>query len=388
MTTHMDIEEFRSRLANRDISRRDIHKVLASAGIATIAIPVVGSHAQEEDAEQGVLETDDDLMVFTWAGYDLPELHTSYIDKHGVTPAFSLWGEEEEGFQKMRAGFQPDIAWPCTYSLRRWHDAGLLEPLDTSRLEHWGDVFPSLKTIEGGIIDGNEVFLPVDWGNSSVLFRPDLAPEYAGAENHSWMILFDEKYAGRLGIYDSVDGVFGVVGAVIGAENPFDMTDEELAEATEWMRKQRDVLRWYWTDITAVEQGLASGELVASYSWNSSVLELKRQGIPVEFMNPKEGIYTWVCGAVHISSGDGSDDKAYDFLNAVSSPETGNYIITQYGYGHSNQKAFETVDQETLDNLGISDPVAFMAGSRYFSEIPAATREKYIQLFDEIKAGF
>ena len=77
MTTHMDIEEFRSRLANRDISRRDIHKVLASAGIATIAIPIVGSHAQEEDAEQGVLETDDDLMVFTWAGYDLPELHTS-----------------------------------------------------------------------------------------------------------------------------------------------------------------------------------------------------------------------------------------------------------------------------------------------------------------------
>ena len=388
MTALMDLQEFRSRLANRDISRRDVNRVLASVGVATVALPAIRARAQDEPEADPTSANDPDVLVFTWSGYDGPGIVGSYMDKHGMMPSYTLWGEEEEGFQKMRTGFKPDVAWPCTYSLRRWHDAGLLEPLDTSRLEHWDNVFPSLKDVEGAVIDGNQVFLPVDWGNSSVLFRTDLAPEYAGPENHSWMILFDEKYAGRLGIYDSVDGVFGVVGAVIGAENPFDMTDEELAEATEMMRKQRDVLRWYWTDITSVEQGLASGELVASYAWNSSVVELKKQGLPVEYMNPKEGIYTWVCGAVHIASGEGSDDKTYDFLNAVSSPEAGEFIITEFGYGHSNMRSFDRVEQETLDNLGISDPVAFMKDSRYFSEIPAATRERYITLFDEIKAGF
>jgi len=333
----MDVQEFRSRLANHDISRRQVHQVLASVGLATVMLPVVHrpSWAQE-------YETDPDLMVFTWSGYDIPEFAGSYIEKWGKMPSFALWGEEEEGFQKMRAGFRPDIAAPCTYSLRRWWDAGLIADLDVSRLEHWDEIFPSLKTVEGAQQEGQQIFLPIDWGNSSVLFRPDLAPEYSGLENNSWLILFDEKYAGRLGIYDSVDGVFGVVGAVIGAENPFDMTDEELAEATELLRKQREVLRWYWTDITAVEQGLATGELVASYAWNSSVLELKNQGVEIE----------------------------------------------NYGYGHCNMKAFEMVPQETLENLGISDPVAFMENSRYFSEIPPATREKYIALFDEIKAGF
>ncbi len=383
MTKLMDIQEFRSRLDNHDISRRDVHKVLASVGLASVVLPVVHRPSLAQD-----YDTDMDITVFTWAGSDLPEFTGSYIEKHGMMPAFALWGEEEEGFQKMRAGFRPDVAAPCTYSLRRWWDAGLLSNLDTSRLAHWDDIFPSLKTVEGAQLGGEQVFLPVDWGNSSVLFRPDLAPEYAGAENHSWMILFDEKYAGRLGIYDSVDGVFGVVGAIIGAENPFDMTDDELAKATEMMRQQRDVLRWYWTDITAVEQGLATGELVASYAWNSSVLELKRQGVNVEYMNPKEGIYTWVCGYVHIATGEGDADKVYDYLDAVSAPESGVYGITNNGYGHSNMKAFEMVPQETLENLGISDPVAFMEGSRFFSEIPPATREKYIALFDEIKAGF
>ncbi len=384
MTKIMDIAEFRSRLDNHDISRRDVHKVLASVGLGTAMLPAIPGMARAQDG----LGTDTDLMVFTWAGYDVAELAGSYIEKHDALPSFTLWGEEEEAFQKMRAGFRPDIAWPCSYSLKRWWDAGLLANLDTSRLDHWDDVFSSLKTIEGAQIEGEQVFFPLDWGNSSVLFRPDLAPEYAGAENHSWMILFDEKYAGRLGIYDSVDGVFGVVGAVIGAENPFDMTDEELERATEMMRKQRDVLRWYWTDITSVEQGLATGELVASYAWNSSVVELKKQGVEIEYMNPKEGIYTWVCGLVHIATGEGNQDKVYDYLNAVSSVESGIFEITEYGYGHSNKKAFEAVPEETLADLGLTDPETFLSSSRFFSEIPPTTREKYIALFDEIKAGF
>jgi len=39
-------------------------------------------------------------------------------------------------------------------------------------------------------------------------------------------------------------------------------------------------------------------------------------------------------------------------------------------------------------NLGFTDPEALMADARYFREIPPDVREKYIALFDEIKAGF
>ena len=384
MSKIMDITEFKSRLNNHDITRRDVNKVLASVGVATTILPMLPTAAQAQEN----VEKDEDLLVFTWSGYDIPEFMGSYIEKYGKVPSFALWGEEEEGFQKMRAGFKPDLAHPCTYSLGRWYDAGLLKALDTSRLEHWDDLFPNLRDLEMGIFDGKHHFVPIDWGNSSVLFRPDLAPEYAGEENHSWMILFDEKYSGRLGIYDSVDGVFGVVGAVIGAADPFDITDEELERATEMMRKQREVLRFYWTDITAVEQGLASGELVASYAWNSSVLELKKQGIPIEYMNPKEGIYTWVCGSVLIATGEGSEEKAYEYLNAMSSPETGFYLTTEYGYGHSNMKGFDMVPKQTLIDLGISDPVSFLEDSRFFDEIKPEVREKYIALFEEIKAGY
>jgi len=381
MSKIMEIGEFRSRLANRDITRRQINKVLASVGVGTVVMRLGGASAFAQNA------VDQDLTVFTWSGYDIPEVHPAYTAKYGTSPSYALFGEEEEAFQKMRQGFPVDIAAPCTYSLGRWYDGGLLKPIDNARLENWGDIFDSLKSLEGSHHDGQNYFLPLDWGNSSVLFRTDLAPEYMG-ENNSWGILFDEKYANRLGIFDSVDGVFGVVGAYIGAENPFNMTDAELEEATVLMRKQRELMRFYWTDQSSVEQGLASGELVASYAWNSAIGPLKEQGVPVEYMKPKEGIYTWVCGNVLITTGNGDEDKAYDYLNATSAPEVGAWLIENYGYGHSNRKAFDLVSDEVKENLGFTDPEAFMADARYFREIPPDVREKYIALFDEIKAGF
>ncbi len=156
----------------------------------------------------------------------------------------------------------------------------------------------------------------------------------------------------------------------IGAKNPFDMTDEELAEATELLRQQREVMRYYWTDQSTVEQGLATGELIASYAWNSSIKPLKEQGILVEYMNPKEGIYTWVCGQVLISTGNRDEDKAYDYLNAALDPAVGAWIMENYGYGYSNKRSFDLVDEQTKADLGFIDPEAFMTDARYFREIP------------------
>ncbi len=359
------------------LSRRDFNKALGAAGLGLVTMPLVANRARAAA---------EDLHIFEWAGYEIPELHPSYIDKHGSSPAVSHLGEEEEAFAKMASGYPVDICHPCTYSVRKWNDAGLINPIDTSRLEHWDDIFPSLKTLPGTTANGQNLLVPFDWGNSSVLYRTDLV-DPAFLENESWKILFDEQYSGRLAIYDSVDGVMGVVGLVIGAENPFDMTDDELERATEMLRKQREVLRFYWTDQTLVQQALASGELIAAYAWNDAHWNLKTEGHPVAYAVPKEGIYTWACGVVHVNTGSADEALVYDFFDAFTSPEAGEFLVTEYGYGHSNMETFKRVPQEQLDVLGIHDPVSHLTNGVFFAEIAPDVRTKYIQLFEEIKAG-
>ena len=74
------------------------------------------------------------------------------------------------------------------------------------------------------------------------------------------------------------------------------MTDEQLGEVRKLMRKQREILRFYWSSQTEAVNAIAAGELAASYAWNEAMVALTDQGIEAIYMNPKEGIWTWVCG--------------------------------------------------------------------------------------------
>jgi spermidine/putrescine-binding protein len=363
-------------LAGGRMTRRELNKVLAAAGLGIVTLPLMRAPAQAEE----------NVTFFTWAGYELPEFVPAYIDKHGGPPNYTLFGEEEEALQKMRAGFTPDIAHPCVNSVSRWRDAGIIEPIDMSRLKNWPNVWENLQAIEGTVFNGENWFMPWDWGNSSILYRTDLVdPEYA--EEETWSILLDERYKGRMAIYDSVDAIAAITGLLTGAVDPFNMTDAELVEARKVLKQIHDNLRFWWTDQTSIEQALASGELVAAYAWNSAVVNLKAEGLPVAYMNPKEGILTWVCGLVRVVNGPGSEDRAYDMLDAMLDPESGRYLIDAYGYGHSNRKSFDLVSKDRLTELGISNPEALFAQGVFFDQIDPSIREKLITMFEEIKAG-
>jgi len=130
----------------------------------------------------------DQIQVFDYAGYELPELYPPYFDKHG-SPNYAFYASEQEMATKMQAGYRPDVVHPCVESWGRIADAGLLKPIDPSRLSNWSNVFSALRdnpAVRDG--DGNLMMLPTDWGNTSIIYRTDL---YEGEE--SWCMLFDER---------------------------------------------------------------------------------------------------------------------------------------------------------------------------------------------------
>jgi spermidine/putrescine transport system substrate-binding protein len=284
-------------------------------------------------------------------------------------------------------GFQPDVMAPCTYELFKWNDAGLLTALDPSRLEYLGDLFPSLDNIEGSVIDGQRYFMPMDWGNSTIIYRRDLVGEKWSDENVSWDIFYKDEFRNRLGFYDSAGAVVEISALVLGYDNIFELTDEQLVEVRKMVEIQRDNMRMYWSDQTEAVQALASGELVASYGWNDAYVTLKAQGYDVGLGVPKEGIFTWCCGTV-IHSQTEYLDEAYDLVNAFSSPEAGAYEIENWGYGHANMKAFDLVPDEVLGELGLSTPEALLGNGIFFQALAPEIEEKYIRLYDEVRAGY
>ena len=83
------------------------------------------------------IAADDQIIVFDWGGYEDPAFFTAYVEKYGASPNYSFFSDEEEAFQKVRAGFRADLGHPCSQSIVKWRDAGIIEPIDTSRLKNW-----------------------------------------------------------------------------------------------------------------------------------------------------------------------------------------------------------------------------------------------------------
>lgn len=366
----MEKTEILDRLAEGTLDRRSLLKGLSALGIGVAMVPYVPGRARAAGQ----------ASYFTWADYEVPELHGEYIAKHGAGPDATFFADEGEAYQKMRAGFTPDVAHPCSYNVKLWRESGLIQPIDTSRLSHWGDVISSLKDIEGTQHEGQQYFVPFDWGNTSILYRTDIVE----IEEESWGLMWDERYKGRLTTFAGANETVPYA-AVYAGVDPWNMSDEDLAKVRALLEKQRPLIRFYADDEATIEQAIKAGEVVAGSTWNSSSIALQNEGIPVKFMNPKEGIMTWVCGLVMHKEAP-NPDLAYDLVDSMLSPEAGKFMIVDYGYGHANTKAFDLAGDEAIQAAGLSrDAEAFLKAGVFSSEFK--NRDAVLKMFEEVKAG-
>lgn len=369
----VDIVKFREDLMSGRMSRRAFVEALASVGVAVTVLPLAPSPARADEER---------LTFFTWSGYDVPEFIPSFVEKYGHEPDYAIFGDEDEAILKIHGGFDVDVVFPCSYNVRKWYDLGVLGPIDTGRLSHWDEIFESLRKMSMVRIDGQTVWVPIDWGQTSVIYRTDLAPEYVN--NETWKILWDPKYKGRLAIMDSLsDGA--AVAAIVAGVDPFHMSDADIETVRAKLEEQRPLLRFYSNDLTAIEQALATGEVVAAVAWNQSFTALKKQGVPVKFMQPREGAMTWVCGLC-IMKDSPHREKAHEFIDAALDPRSRAWEIREIGFGSATQAGFDLVDEETLAALGLPRDPTKLLDSGIFQE-PMENQTKIQRMFEKVKAG-
>ncbi len=325
---------------------------------------------------------DADLLVFDYPGFENPDFHVGYTEAHGDSPTFAFFGDEDEAFQKIRAGFEADVAHICAGSVSKWTESGIIEPWDVSRIPAYGDLDSNLTGTDVGAGDA-VYFVPVDFGSTAIAYNPDEVP----AEDVASLEVFkNPAYAGRLTLPDNVDDAYALAYLATGVSNWADATDEEFEAASNWLREVHPNLRTYWTDPAELAQLLSSGEVLVSWAWNETYPTMAAEGRPIGFQREAtEGSSLWLCGYVNLVDGQGSEDKAYDFLNAMLA-ESSVVPLLDAGYGSSNVVALASqVTEEDLEASGLGQidvPV--------LAQLPMSNekRERQAETFELIKAGF
>ena len=272
--------------------------------------------------------------------------------------------------------------------MAKWRDAGLLQPLDTSKITGWKDLNPSIMAMKNLATtpDGKAWFMPFDWGNTSLLYRTD---KVTAEEAQSLRIFADPKFKGRVTIGDNVDDAYALASLVVGLKDWTKMTDAQFKEASDFLRQVHKNVRLYWTDSSDIDQAFSGNEVDLAWGWGQTLIAMSGQGVPIAMnRDTKEGMSTWVCGYVLMKDAPGKLDQAYDFLNAVNAPDISKYMVTTFGYGHGNSAGMAAIDHKVLAERGFDDIDKFLDKTLFQQPIVPELKKRMVDEFEKIKAGY
>jgi spermidine/putrescine transport system substrate-binding protein len=326
---------------------------------------------------------DPELLILDWSGFEEEPYWAAYGAQHGQMPTYTFFGEDEEAFQKLRSGFRADVSHPCPQSVEKWRDAGLIEPWDISQIPSYATIDEAFRIDPTFVVDGDVYFIPADLGATAIAYNTDEVP---AAEVESLQVFLDPKYAGRISLPDGVDDLYSLAYLATGLSDWTQATEEDFRKASDWLRQVHPNVRAYWTDGAELAQLMGTGEVLLAWAWNETPVQLSAEGHPIAFKrDATEGSSMWFCGYVNLVDGPGSEQKAHDFMESFLQASVADYIVTEWGYGHSNTEAMANIDAETLEEVGLG-PVE----APILNQLPMNNRirEMMVQEAERIKAGF
>jgi spermidine/putrescine transport system substrate-binding protein len=322
-----------------------------------------------------------ELTVLDWSGYDQAVFWKDFAAKHPkVQPQYSFFAEDGEAFTKAASGFPFDLVHPCSSWWKLYVDKGLVQPIDTSQLSNWPGLRPELAAL--GQFDGKQYFVPWEWGFESILVRTDKVKTVP----QSWADLWNPEYKGHLSLYDSGESSHAMTALALGID-PWKATADQEAQIKAKLIALKPNVLDFWTDSTTLGPEIASGDVwVAANAWPDAYKTAVDAGLQVQYLEPKEGRLSWVCG-YGLSSKVKNIDLAYDYINAMISPASMAEESNQYAYGASNVQAIPLTDPALVKLMHLDDPAILQNGTVFYQSLTEKQRRDLTSMWTDVKAA-
>lgn len=275
------------------------------------------------------------LNILTWEGYADDSFIKPFEEATGCKVSATYVGSNDDFAPKLAAGGGVfDLISPSIDTTAPLIQAGFVDPIDTSRIERWDEIYEKFRTSEGLNVDGKVYGIPYAWGAISFMYRKDKFE----TPPTSISALFDPALEGRVSLWDDKSAIY-VAARLNGDMNIYDLTDEQIAAAQAKLSEQRPLIRKYWSTAGELVDLYKSGEVWISNTWagyQSGLLAA--EGIEVAEFIPTENAEGWM-DSFMVVAGTPNEDCAYKFLNMTISESGQCGVATVNGYSVTNPVA-------------------------------------------------
>lgn len=330
-----------------------------------------------------------DLRVFDWGGYGDGSYYPDkekvffweqYQKATGDTPKFVLFEDDDFGYAKAASGAVDfDVVHPCVYRFQDWVNLENLQPWDTSLIPNFSSLNPTLQ--KTGNFGGDQYFIVADWGFAAPMYRADKVQP----EEDSWSILWDERYAGKISWWDSLN-MLVVAGYANGVADPWKMTDDELAQQRDFLVERKDLVGFFWGQSAELARAFNQDEIYIGYAWPDAYGIVAGEGLDVAYMQPKEGRTSWICG-FGLSKDTENYHHAHEYVNSWTSTAAAEFMLNYYYYGHTNTELdLDKITPAIVEAFSLDDPNVLEEPNTH-PERWIERRDVYSEYWNEVKAS-
>ena len=365
-------------MTERRFDRQSLLKMAAAAG----GVGLVAGRTGIADAMRSFAFAETgNLQVLDWAGYGNDggqPMFAQYTKRHAADKAkFTYMTNESDALAKLHAGLKADLFRPYVGWVKYFAQSGLVQPWDTSLIPNFKFLNPAM--VKAGQVDGKQYGIPADWGFDAILYRADRVKPKA----KSWSLIFDDRYKGKIAWFDDLN-MLTLVGIYHGLKDPWNQSDSELAASQKFLISKKKNVKLIWASETNLWEAFGSGDVWIAYAWPNDWVQMKKKGLPVVYMRPKEKPIAWV-GNFMLLAGSPRPHLAHAYVNAWSSTASAKWLEDNYGYGHANTHA-KPSSKDLARALQIGDPKAVDLPNAYLDrDIPR--RAVYARMWEEVKAA-
>lgn len=351
---------------------------LIAAALLFALMPIQPARAAE-GTDQGVT-----INVYNWGEYIANgtdgslDINAEFTRRTGIRVNYTTFDSNESLYSKLvGGGADYDVIIPSDYMVSRLIHENMLAELDFSNI-------PNFRYIDESFRDPDydpegRYSVPYTWGVVGLFYNTD----YIEEEITSWSSLWDDRYAGKILMFDNPRDSFAIAQLLLGQS--LNTTEEsDWLEAAALLKQQKPMVQAYVMDRIFDKMESEEAWIAPYYSGDAAILVDNSDNI--RFVVPREGTNYFV-DAMCIPATSGHKAEAEAYINFLCDPEIAGANMDYVGYSTPETAAKAYMDPEIVESPVHYPDGETLARTQVFVNLPEDTSRLIDRLWAEAKMG-
>lgn len=325
------------------------------------------------------------INVYNWGEYisngvdGSLDVNKEFTKRTGIQVNYTTFESNENLYAKLvSGGANYDVIIPSDYMISKLIAEGMLEKLDFRNIPNFEYID---KQFQNPVYDPkNEYSVPYTWGVVGIFYNK----KYVKEKVDSWKILWDEKYAGKILMFDNPRDAFGIAQKILGYS--YNSTDPaQWEEAAMLLKRQKPLVQAYVMD--QIFDKMSSGDAWLAPYYAGDAATLVEDNPDIGFAIPEKEGTNFFVDAVCIPKGSRHKAAAEAYINFLCDPEIAAANVDYIGYSTPESAAKKLLPKEVVGNPIFYPDQKILDRSEIFTNLPDDTNRLLDTLWAEVKMG-